>query len=1323
MRTNHYRYILLGCLLAAGGWGWLRLSPQDHKEESGLAQAEGHQGAEEAELPTSGSLKVRQNAPDVPAVEAKTPPQAEKGDPSGVRAPSLWQRLKNPVVLESEDQVLADGRVLRSKLVRVEGKYEQIVFRGILPAGDQNASDDALRNTAAMVADHLLVHPSAGMSAEDFRNKVEEAGGQLGKQLSPNGAYVVKLPQASIHGVEKAVEALQLRGIAAIAEPDYLVHATDIPGADRAVELVNGVAVYPDSNLDANTVPVPQGPVLDQATQAADIEQRLQNAPAGARIITFDAPSFPDGAGYYNPYIETQNFIISTDGGVYIQGAEAPGYPNNGTFYMRSALGEGNLTIRHAQGVPFSIQSVDLAEYSGLFATGKAVTFTGTKSNGTTVSQTFGLDGIIDGTGPIQDFQTFTFGPQFTDLTRIVVWTNGYMLDNPVVIVEGQESPPPVPPLLPLCNDITFDSPKHQLDQQVNVSGPFAPASVNFGTPMVRSQIGLMQGPALELKGAGYQQVNTMAGRFASSYRLELDAYLDLPNTFTIHFDGADTSGNPQALYFDANGTISTLQDNAMSGTLGNYPVRQLIKIAVNVDIAASQWEVFVDGISKFKRPFVTTNGDLRAIRFHAANTGSGSVGIDNVRLYAYGVGETLAPGPRLVTSSGSLAFPMLTVGSSMPRYLNVRNTGSQPLEITSVSSDNSVFQVQANAPITILPGGETNVTVKYLAQAPGSHSGSLTIVSNDANHSPLVIPLSGSTQAAPALVLSPLTLDVTMLANRVGTETFHISNAGNASLNWNLVLKGLATQPGSPTDPARTPNDNQFSSLWAMKNASTNQGGIDAVHAWSVTTGHPSNVIAVIDTGVDRTHPDLQGNLWVNTGEVAGNGIDDDHNGFVDDVHGWDFANDDADPSDGHGHGTHVAGTIAARGDNALGVTGVCWDARVMAVKFLPDSGAGYTSDAIGAISYATRMGAKISNNSWGGGGYSQTLQLVIQEAGQADSLFVAAAGNDARDNDQVRQYPSGYPLDNIIAVASTNENDWLSYFSNYGAESVDVAAPGSNILSLRPGGQYKISSGTSMAAPHVTGVAGLLLAKNPTLSVAQLKQLLMFGSDALPSVGNQVASQGRINAYKTLKATVPKWLRPQITSGSVLAGQSKPVPLTVDTSSLAPGTYQQTIALSSNDPLRPQVDLPVILKVIENTGYHQWLQDSFTSNNMLANATESATWSDGADPDGDGVSNLLEYLTGNDSRVINPQGIVSVQQVNGENAYEFRVKESLADVNYRVEWTDDLTSSQWRTDRLSVLSNTTTGMPQDVHRVRVKITGNQPGKAFFRLVATRIP
>jgi len=317
-------------------------------------------------------------------------------------------------------------------------------------------------------------------------------------------------------------------------------------------------------------------------------------------------------------------------------------------------------------------------------------------------------------------------------------------------------------------------------------------------------------------------------------------------------------------------------------------------------------------------------------------------------------------------------------------------------------------------------------------------------------------------------------------------------------------------------------PNYPRFSELWGLHNTGQSGGtpdaDIDAPEAWDYSTGSNSVIVAVIDTGVDYNHQDLSANMWRNPGEIPGNGNDDDGNGYIDDVYGIDTYNNDSDPIDDNGHGTHVAGTIGAIGNNAIGVAGVCWNVKIMALKFLGSGGSGSTSDAIECIQYAINKGAHVMSNSWGGGAYSNALRDAILAAQNAGILFVAAAGNDSSDNDLDPHYPSSYDCDNIIAVAATDRYDNLASFSNYGPVSVDVAAPGVSILSTVPGNSYAFYSGTSMATPHVSGLCALLKSYNQSWNWIDIKRRVFAGVDRLNSLIGKILTEGRINAYNSL-------------------------------------------------------------------------------------------------------------------------------------------------------------------------------------------------------------
>jgi len=354
-------------------------------------------------------------------------------------------------------------------------------------------------------------------------------------------------------------------------------------------------------------------------------------------------------------------------------------------------------------------------------------------------------------------------------------------------------------------------------------------------------------------------------------------------------------------------------------------------------------------------------------------------------------------------------------------------------------------------------------------------------------------------------------------------------------------------------------PNDTSFSELWGLHNTGQSGGtpdaDIDAPAAWDLTTGSDTVVVAVIDTGIDYTHEDLAANMLQLEANCS-DGLDNDGNGHIDDCFGLDTFNADSDPMDDNGHGTHVAGTIGARGNNGVGVVGVNWRVSLLACKFVGEGGSGPTSAAIACLDYLADLkqnhGVNLvaTNNSWGGGGFSQSLFDAIDAHRQLGILFIAAAGNDGTDNDASPHFPSNYYLPNVISVAATDRNDARASFSNFGRRSVHVGAPGSSILSTTPpalGDPYSTSSGTSMATPQVTGAAALLKAENPARDWIAIKNLILAGGDTKTSLNATVTGK-RLNAFGAmtcLNSVVESRLQP-VTSATTAAVGS-PVTLSV--------------------------------------------------------------------------------------------------------------------------------------------------------------------------------
>ncbi|MDQ3665139.1 MAG: S8 family serine peptidase [Acidobacteriota bacterium] len=322
-------------------------------------------------------------------------------------------------------------------------------------------------------------------------------------------------------------------------------------------------------------------------------------------------------------------------------------------------------------------------------------------------------------------------------------------------------------------------------------------------------------------------------------------------------------------------------------------------------------------------------------------------------------------------------------------------------------------------------------------------------------------------------------------------------------------------------------PNDARFSEQWALDNDGRSGGkegaDVGALRAWVTTTGDDDIVVAVLDSGVDYTHSDLRNNIWIRPNNIKQ--YEDRELGSIDDIHGYNAVENTGDPMDENGHGTHCAGIIGAEGGNEIGISGVNWKVKIMPLKFMNAGGFGNAKNAIEAINYVidrkrAGVNVRVISASWGTRLPSRALEDVIRKAYEAGILFVAAAGNDGMNTDYLPQYPAGYNLGNLISVAALNRQDELASFSNYGVKSVDLAAPGANILSTWLGNEYEEHSGTSMATPMVSGIAALVLSKRPQLLVDELRFTLLKSVDKIPHLTGKVATGGRISAARAVGA-----------------------------------------------------------------------------------------------------------------------------------------------------------------------------------------------------------
>jgi len=411
--------------------------------------------------------------------------------------------------------------------------------------------------------------------------------------------------------------------------------------------------------------------------------------------------------------------------------------------------------------------------------------------------------------------------------------------------------------------------------------------------------------------------------------------------------------------------------------------------------------------------------------------------------------------------------------------------------------------------------------------------------------HQTLTLTASGGTPPYSFAVTSGAG-SIVVTGNTTGAFTAS-SSTGNVSLKVSDAAGIATTATLQVILPApRSPNDSLFSTQYGLHYSLDKD--IDAPEAWGLQTDCSSVLVGVIDTGSDMSHPDLLNNLWTNPGEIAANGVDDDNNGYVDDVHGYNFvpgAANPGDPSDDHFHGTHVAGTIGASGNNGVGVTGVCWRAKIVSLKAGNQDGALYSSAIISSIQYAIDNHIKVLNNSYGGAGFSQNTLNKIISANQAGILFVAAAGNGGSDgigdnNDTVATYPANYDAPNIVTVgatlSSTASAGTLAAFSNYGASSVDIAAPGTSIRATTPTAStaamsasaiatsYAYLQGTSMASPLVAGSAALAWAYQPVLSHLEVRDLLLSAADINTALSNKIAGSRQLNLYRMLNPNHPR-------------------------------------------------------------------------------------------------------------------------------------------------------------------------------------------------------
>lgn len=524
--------------------------------------------------------------------------------------------------------------------------------------------------------------------------------------------------------------------------------------------------------------------------------------------------------------------------------------------------------------------------------------------------------------------------------------------------------------------------------------------------------------------------------------------------------------------------------------------------------------------------------------------------------------------------------------GTSEAASLNVSNVGLGILYYdvtiqTALGTDVKVIKraVPQSAETFVIGSGANNttglMTFDYIKQDGSVES--KTIDYADTANRVIIKYRDGSSKVKSSKLAKPSGFEV----KKIDAKT-----AGEYLTGVNALLSDPDIEYIEPDQKLHLYADTYFSLQWGHHNDGSVVGYADVDVDWKEfnDAGHTlaTTIVGVIDTGVDYTHPDLAANIWTNAGEIAGNGLDDDGNGYVDDIHGYDFYAGDADPMDENGHGTHVSGIIAAA-ENGIGVVGInAHAAKIMALRFLGPDGSGYTSGAVLALEYAVNNGAHLTNNSWGGGGYSVAMYDMIAQAMAANQLFVAAAGNDNVNIDTTPTYPASYNLANVITVGSSDYYDAKSSFSNYGVNSVDLLAPGSEIASTYPNNQYVYASGTSMASPYVAGVASLLVGKNTDAPFEIIKEMILSHGDQTPAGLSFTASGNRLNANTAFNAFDPnqEWLilSGQL-SGELQENETRTLGVTVDASYLSSGTVKEgNISVRFNSDT---TSLPVTLTV----------------------------------------------------------------------------------------------------------------------------------------------
>lgn len=1299
------RCVLVAALCLLGAWGGLRWALQDQDTTKPDAA-----GDSEAEL-------VPEPAP--------ADGESRWSDAAGMARRPLRGRIAGRLGVRTVEAVqahaLGEGREGARFLVRTGGKFPWVVWEQEFRA---DGSSDLLREVA-YVADHVLVKAAEGEPEVDFRTKMRNLGLSVRDRMGALDVYRVAITGSPRLGAVEEAVAL-LRGASLVAEPDYLVFTAEEIGATRVVEPrgADGRLWDPVANEWAEALGRGRG-IGGYSSQALrEMEAKiLDENPEGSRLLTFE---ILDGTtAEFRPEMRVQNFVVraaSDEGTVYVENSTSPLTPNNGSAHLRVISSLGGVEFRHQDGLPFDAHRVDLAEYSTVLHGSHSIHFQGEREDGSIVEQTFVTDGVIDGDGPLEDFETFDFDPAFHDLVDLVTTDPPFVLDNLLVTLKGQETPPVPPPVAPVIYRVDWNNAPHRVGALSAVNGRYAPSTLSSGFPTVRESMGALMDQPLELIAGEFPftsgQIQFYTVDTSRHYVLEFDFCKIEDEEFRVNIQGEPT-GVMNFRFMDVIHMFYSGGDTGSSFGTHAYDPFVVNHVRIEIDLNDLNLAMALNGTELFSGPIQPIFSEIHSIGLSLREeNANGGTAVDNVVISAFG-GAPFSDEPHLnLVPVTKLHFPDTVHGASARRTLRIYNSGTRDLTIFDLSENSGDFEVGELATSTIIPGGRLDVEITFRPTRTGDIEGELTLLSNDPDDGERTLFLEGRGFGTPVVALDPNDLDVTMLSGVLGEETFRIENLGTDTLSWRLVEQ--EEDPVIP--PLVTPNDSEYGYQWNL--LAGNMAGMEAARAWNYSTGGAQVAVAVIDSGLQLDHPELSANLLRNAAEVPGNGIDDDGNGYPDDVVGWDFFDSDAVPDDSNGHGTHVAGTIGASSDNGGGIAGVVWDSPILPIRFLNENGAGYTSDAILAVDYARARGVRIINASWGGGGDSELLEASIETFCRINNgLFVAAAGNDATSNDDIPQFPAYYNVDRLVAVAASDRSDELADFSNWGAESVDLAAPGVEILSTFTNGRYAFASGTSMAAPHVSGTLAMLMDRNPNLSADDLKGFLLDWVDLSPGLNGRVLSDGRANAYRSITRIPDSWIRPAPSQGEVPPGGFQTVVLALDCTQLIEGRYEASLYFQTNDPDQSNISLPVTLNVVAPNELNTWSAETFAESNMLFNAASDGLWSDAADPDQDGVPNLIEYVLARSP--LSAESVAPLAlSVDSSDQVEltFRTRALSGGAEHVIVWTDNLASGVWRTDGVSaepIEENEETGTI--LWRVTFDPGGALPQQVFFRLQAAR--